>query len=292
MGKYLNRDDQIEHHMPNELYEESYKNPKHFSFGKNWKNFLKNLTGEKIEEAEKSLVEFLGGKENISGKTFIDIGCGSGLFSLAAYRLGAKRVVSVDIDDSSVACVKYLNKKNNSPEQWTIKTGSALDKKFLSSLGNFDIVYSWGVLHHTGNMYQALENVTLLAHTESKLYIALYNDNQRFIEGTSKFWLKAKMIYNKCSSLEKRFFQLIYTTYYIIGLTLNFVNPIAYIKNYHSLRGMSFMTDIKDWLGGYPYEYATTEQITEFFAKQGFNCEKTVPARSIGCNEFLLVSKK
>lgn len=277
--------------MKNELYEESYKNPKHFSFGKNWQNFLKNLTDKKITEAEKSLVDFLGGEENVTGKTFIDIGCGSGLFSLAAYRLGAKKVVSIDIDDASVACAKYLHKKNDNPSQWEIRTGSALDKKLLSSLGTFDIVYSWGVLHHTGNMYQALENITLLTHAESKLYIALYNDNQRFMEGTSKFWLKAKQIYNKCSSLEKRFFQLIYTTYYIVGLTLNFVNPIAYIKNYHSLRGMSFMTDIKDWLGGYPYEYAKTEEIIEFFTIEGFACKKTVPARSIGCNEFLFVKK-
>ncbi len=274
--------------MKNELYEESYKNPKHFSFGKNWQNFLKNLTDKKIAEAEKSLVDFLGGKENIAGKTFVDIGCGSGLFSLAAYRLGAKKVVSVDIDDASVACAKYLHKKNNNPSQWEIRTGSALDKEFLSSLGTYDIVYSWGVLHHTGNMYQALENITLLTHAESKLYIALYNDNQRFMEGTSQFWLKAKKIYNKCSSLEKRFFQFIYTFYYVIGLTLNFVNPIAYIKNYHSLRGMNFMTDIKDWLGGYPYEYATSEKIISYFETLGFQCLKSNPARSIGCNEFLL----
>lgn len=274
--------------MKNELYEESYKDPKHFSFGKNWQNFLKNLTEKKIEEAEKSLLDFLGGKENITGKTFIDIGCGSGLFSLAAYRLGAKKVLSVDIDDFSVACVKYLHKKNGGSDQWEIKTGSALDKKFLSSLGTFDIIYSWGVLHHTGNMYQALENITLLTHAESKLYIALYNDNQRFMEGTSSFWLKAKKIYNKCGSLEKRLFQFIYTAYYVIGLTLNLVNPITYIKNYHSLRGMSFMIDIKDWLGGYPYEYASKEKIISFFRERGFDVVKTSPARSIGCNEFLL----
>lgn len=274
--------------MPKELYEDSYKNLNHFSFGKNWQNFLKGLTEEKIQEAERSLIEFLGGKENITNKTFVDIGCGSGLFSLAAYRLGAKRVVSVDIDGTSVACAKYLHKKNGSPIHWNIQTGSALDRDFLISLETFDIVYSWGVLHHTGNMYQALENVALLAHTESKLYIALYNDNQHFLEGTSNFWLKAKKIYNRCGNLEKRFLQIIYTTYYVIGLALNFVNPITYIKNYHSLRGMSFMTDIKDWLGGYPYEYASAEQVTAFFSEQGFNCKKINPARSIGCNEFLL----
>lgn len=277
--------------MKNELYEESYKNPQHFSFGKNWKNFLKTLSKERIKEAEKSLIDFLGGKENITGKTFVDIGCGSGLFSLAAYRLGAKKIVSVDIDDSSVACAKYLHEKNKNPEQWEIRTGSALDQEFLKSLGVFDIVYSWGVLHHTGNMYQALENITSLVAPEGKLYIALYNDNQRILEGSSKFWVKAKKLYNRSSSAKKRIYETVYTVYYVIGLAANLVNPIAYIKNYHSLRGMSFMIDITDWLGGYPYEYATTKQIIHFFEKHGVSCIKINPARSIGCNEFLFLRK-
>jgi 2-polyprenyl-6-hydroxyphenyl methylase/3-demethylubiquinone-9 3-methyltransferase len=291
MGEYSNKNNQLGRSMENELYEESYKNPQHFSFGKNWKNFLKSLNERRVKEAEESLIDFLGGKENIAGKTFVDIGCGSGLFSLAAYRLGARKIVSVDIDDSSVACAKYLHEKNNKPEQWEIKTGSALNPEFLHSLGVFDIVYSWGVLHHTGSMYPALENVTSLVAPEGKIFIALYNDNQRFMEGTSSFWLKAKQIYNKSSSFEKHIIEALYTTYYIIGLTLNLVNPITYIKNYHSLRGMSFMTDIKDWLGGYPYEYAYSEKIIAYFKERGFECAKTNPARSIGCNEFLFIKK-
>lgn len=287
MGKYSNGNFQITIYMKNEIYEESYKKPQHFSFGKNWQNFLKNLNEKKVQEAKKSLVNFLGGSENISGKTFVDIGCGSGLFSLAAYRLGAKKIVSIDIDDSSVACVKYLHEKNTNPQHWEIKTGSALDREFLHSLGTFDIVYSWGVLHHTGNMYQALKNVTSLITSEGKLYIALYNDNQRFMEGTSAFWLSVKKIYNQSPWIAKKIMETLYTLYYILGLTLNGKNPITYIRNYQSLRGMNYMTDIKDWLGGHPYEYATAEKIVKFFEELQFECVKTNPARSIGCNEFL-----
>lgn len=278
--------------MQKELYEQSYRNKRHFSFGKNWQDFLRSLNTERIENAKKSLSDFLYGTESITGKTFVDIGCGSGLFSLAAYRLGAERVVSVDIDDFSLSCVQHLHKQEGSPKNWKIISGSALDEKFLQSLGTFDIVYSWGVLHHTGDMYRALENVITLTHPKSKLYIALYNDNHKILEGSSKFWVKAKKLYNKSSSLEKRLFEAVYIVYYVIGLTANFVNPIAYIRNYQSLRGMNFMTDIKDWLGGYPYQYATTEEIIKFFAKQGFNCEKIVPARSIGCNEFLFITRE
>ncbi len=277
--------------MENELYEESYRNSKHFSFGKNWQSFLKSLNNGKIREAEDSLLHFLGGKEALLEKTFVDIGCGSGLFSLAAYRLGAKRVVSVDIDDASVACANFLREKAHTPPEWEIRTGSALDKEFLLSLGTYDIVYSWGVLHHTGDMYQALTNVTSLVAPNGKLYIALYNDNKRILEGSSQFWLNIKRLYNSSPLVGKKTLELFYTLYYIIGLSVNFINPVVYIKNYQSLRGMNFFTDIKDWLGGYPYEYASAEKITSYFKTLGFQCLKTNPARSIGCNEFLFVKK-
>ena len=84
------------------LYENEYKRSKHFSFGKNWENFLRTLTDQKVREAEKSLLEFLGSPKKINGKSFVDIGCGSGLFSLAAYNLGAAHVTSVDVDSFSI----------------------------------------------------------------------------------------------------------------------------------------------------------------------------------------------
>lgn len=280
-------EDHLQQPKATELYESSYTNPRHFSFGKNWQEFLTSLNEQKIEEAKKSLIAFLGGKDNISGKTFVDIGCGSGLFSLAAYRLGAKKVVSVDIDDASVACARFLHQQEGQPPHWKIQTGSALDESFLKTLGHFDLVYSWGVLHHTGDMYQALRNITNLPNNSGKLYIALYNDNPYFLEGTSRFWLTLKKLYNTLGFIGKKFLEVIYTTYYVIGLTINRMNPISYIRNYHSLRGMSFIIDIRDWLGGYPYEYATVKQITDFYTGLNFNCVKTVAARSIGCNEFL-----
>jgi len=278
--------------MQNELYEESYKNPKHFSFGKNWKNFLKTLNEGRMREAESSLANFLGGKEAIAGKTFVDIGCGSGLFSLVAYRLGARKVTSVDVDEFCIACAEYLRKEAGAPQNWEIRKGSALDKNFILSLGTFDIVYSWGVLHHTGNMYQAMENITALAASEGKLYIALYNDNQKFFEGTSPFWVKAKKLYNRSLWVGKRTMELLYIFYFVFGLMINLVNPIAYILNYQSRRGMNFITDIKDWLGGYPYEYASSEKIIAYFEKLGFACTNMNPARSLGCNEFLFSKMK
>lgn len=278
--------------MENEIYESSYKNKNHFSFGKNWQDFLQHVDASRIEEAERSLIEFLGGQEAIAGKTFIDIGCGSGLFSLAAVRLGAKRVVSIDVDEFSLACAKHLSETIGQPKNWEIRKGSALDPTLSKQLGIFDIVYSWGVLHHSGDMYQALRNVIPLCGVSGRLYIAIYNENHRLLEGTSSFWVSFKRWYNQRSLPIKRFADAIYTTYYVIGLLFNWINPIRYINHYRSLRGMSFMTDIRDWLGGYPYEYASVEKIVTSFKEQGFECTKINPARSIGCNEFLFTKRR
>lgn len=270
-----------------ELYESSYKNNNHFSFGKNWQLFLNNLDSTKIKNAQKSLSDFLGGNASIKGKSFVDIGCGSGLFSLAAYKLGANKVFSIDVDDFSIECVKYLRHKFKANSNWKVKKGSALDIEFIRSQGRFDIVYSWGVLHHTGSMNKAFKNITEMVRPNGKLYIAIYNDNKRPFEGTSKFWVTEKKFYNRCGPVLKKTIELFYTLYYIVGLLVGGINPIKYIKNYNSLRGMDFQTDIRDWLGGFPYEYATPEKIIKIFSKLGFSCIKINYARSIGCNEFL-----
>jgi 2-polyprenyl-6-hydroxyphenyl methylase/3-demethylubiquinone-9 3-methyltransferase len=165
----------------------------HFEFGKNWQRFLKVLDEERIQEAEASLRKMLQ-VDNLLGKSFLDVGSGSGLFSLAAIRIGAKSVHSFDFDAKSVACTKELKHRFFSEaDQWTIERGDVLDKNYLARLGAHDIVYSWGVLHHTGSLWQAIENVLMLVADEGKLFIAIYNDGGR----KSRQWQRLKYLYNR-----------------------------------------------------------------------------------------------
>jgi hypothetical protein len=143
-----------------------------FEFGKNSARFLGSLNEERIVQARKSLSELLE-LETLHGKSFLAIGSGRGLFSTAARQLGA-RVHSFDYDPHSVKCTRELNRRYFPDDsQWTIEEGSALDNDYLRSLGTFDVVYSWGVLHHTGDMWTALDNVAPLVRGGSPVYFAL-----------------------------------------------------------------------------------------------------------------------
>ena len=208
---------------------------------------------------------------------------------MAARDLGAK-VVSVDIDDSSLECAKYLKSKfYPNDKNWIILKGSALDKKFLDSLGKFDIVYSWGVLHHTGDMWEALEYVGSLIKDNGLLYIALYNKHKGF-PFSSEDWLKIKKLYNKSPKIGKKLLEILFAFYNIMAIVLiRKSNPITYIKNYDKIsgRGMDFWTDLVDWLGGYPYEFASIDEICKFFERKGFKLIKLNKSDGYGCNEFL-----
>jgi SAM-dependent methyltransferase len=265
--------------------------PPRFEFGANWRRFLEVVDERRISEAERSLDEMLG-PNTLAGRTMLDVGCGSGLSSLAAIRLGATRVHSFDFDPASVACSVEMRRRFEAGgnERWTIEQGSVLDEDYLRGLGTFDLAYSWGVLHHTGAMWHAIANATLPVAPGGRLFISIYND-----QGTrSRMWRAVKRGYNRVPES--------FRTPYAVGVmapreALSAAKltaqgrPFDYVRywtGYRRSRGMSRWHDLVDWVGGYPFEVAKPEAVFDFLHARGFSLERlTTCGGGIGCNQFV-----
>ena len=259
-----------------------------FEFGKNWARFLTVLDEQRIREAERSLRDMLD-RETLEGLRFLDIGSGSGLFSLAARRLGAQ-VHSFDYDPHSVACTRELKARYFAGDlHWQVERGSALDAGYVDSLGRFDIVYSWGVLHHTGAMWQALDLAQRPVAPGGRLFIAIYNDTG----SQSARWKTIKRTYSQLPRPLRAPFALTVSAPEELKAMARAIlhgRPQDYVYSwtrYDRSRGMSRWHDIVDWVGGYPYEYAKADAIFSFFRERGFTLEKLKIGGGLGCSEYV-----
>ncbi|MDD4972252.1 MAG: methyltransferase domain-containing protein [Paludibacter sp.] len=239
-----------------------------FRFGENWKSFVEKIGEEDLASARKNIEEWLGAN-NIRGKTVIDIGCGSGIHSLAFWTLGAKEVLSFDLDSQSVEASKMVWENAGKPDNWKILTGSILDEVFLSGLGehSFDIVYSWGVLHHTGKMWEAVDNALSCVKMGGYFWIALYVKGPSYQQDFA-----LKIMYNKASAFRKKVMRGRAIADIMKKRLKNGHNPLEW--NQKKSRGMNTYHDIVDWLGGLPYEVASVDEVVDFTRKKGLILEK------------------
>lgn len=227
--------------------------------------------------------------QTLKGKSFLDIGSGSGLFSLAARRLGAN-VQSFDYDQKSVKCTKEIRKRFfQNDKKWKIKNGDILNKKFVNKLGFFDIVYAWGVLHHTGHMWLAIQNSAFLVKKNGFLFLAIYND-----QGIkTRIWWVIKWTYNKLPTpLNKAYgislaiiIQLILTLKHVLLLQPR--KSLFAFKNYKKSRAMNPLIDYIDWVGGFPFEFSSLENIVFFLEKQNFKAVKIKKSKGLACHEIV-----
>jgi SAM-dependent methyltransferase len=261
-----------------------------FEFGENWQAFLDVLDDDRVAEAERSIQKMLGA-ESLSGRSFLDAGSGSGLFWLAARRLGADPVRSFDFDPSSVACTRELRRRFFPDDpRWTVEEASVLDEEFVRSLGQWDIVYSWGVLHHTGAMWRALEIAQSAVKEDGLLFVSIYNDQGR----KSRLWRTVKRTYNRLpESLRPLLTLSVMGPYLLLGFARAALGggAIRYIRSWtdnRTGRGMSRWHDLVDWVGGYPFEVAKPEEVFDFLSARGFVLQRlTTVGGALGCNEYV-----
>ncbi|WP_029583539.1 bifunctional 2-polyprenyl-6-hydroxyphenol methylase/3-demethylubiquinol 3-O-methyltransferase UbiG [Bradyrhizobium sp. URHD0069] len=257
----------------------------HFEFGENWKNYSKTIDQKRIDSAVVGVKKLF--PHGLAGKTFLDIGCGSGLHTLAALLLGAASVTAVDIDENSVSTTQALLTKHAPNPNWTAKIASIFDAS-PDMLGKFDVVYSWGVLHHTGDMWGAIERAADLVKPGGQFAIAIYSTTS-----CDSMWKAEKKFYSRAPRPVQWSIRQVYMAAFLAAKTLLGGNPISYVRHYSEVRGMNFSHDAHDWLGGYPYETGTPEELLERVSALGFKEVRSfrLPATTglfgAGCNEFV-----
>lgn len=144
--------------------------------------------------------ELLIKPEWFAGKEVLDAGCGNGRWSYAFSKLGAK-VTAVDIN----AIALEETKKNLS--------GSSIQHEFYQSpleilssnlpAKKFDVVFSWGVLHHCQSFNKALQQLFGYVKEGGVLYLYLYGrESISYADDIDYF--KQRVIYNSLPTIEDK----------------------------------------------------------------------------------------
>jgi len=248
-----------------------------FSFGENWLKYLDAMPPKAADAMARYVQDWLGELANLR---FLDIGSGSGLISLVAHELGAD-VVSFDVDPASARATERLRGRSANTASWSSSIGSILDDDFVARLGTFDVVCSWGVLHHTGDVWHALDNAARLVAPNGRLWLALYTKT-----GSSGRSLRTKRLYNRLPHVAKGSWRLGYAAAkYGKSILRGQLRPWV---TYHEERGMDWWRDIEDWLGGLPYEPVSPGEVLARLRPLGFTLERLQDALGEGVNDVYL----
>lgn len=255
-----------------------------FEFGKNWHRFIKrNFTQERCEIAKHHILRFIG-RDSLDGLDFLDIGCGSGLHSLGAWQSRAGRIHSFDYDAHSVAATKLVRSKVGDPTNWNVERGDILDKDYVAGLGQWSFVYSWGVLHHTGDVWQAVRNAQSTVAEGGMFYIALYASD---VQPQMQYWLDIKREYNRSGALKRN--QMVWSYIWNHMMNRDFRRTPELLKriaDYKFMRGMNMFADIRDWLGGWPMEFTADQEVVDLLEQEhGFRLVNASTGEA--CSEFL-----
>jgi SAM-dependent methyltransferase len=251
-----------------------------FSFGKNWKNYVESISDDNIYAAKQDILEWLG-EFQVRGKSVLDIGSGSGIHSYCFYLLGANKIFSFDYDKNSVEATSIFWEKAGKPSNWTVTQGSVLENEFVSKIAESDIVYSWGVLHHTGDMWNAIKNAASLVKAGGFFFISIYAKGPNY-----ERHLALKRKFNEKGSIGKwwMIWEYIFKRH-IWRRIKRRQNP--FLWNEKKVRGMNVYNDVVDWLGGLPYEVAHEQELSDFLSKLGFKLEKAELRGEGACHRLL-----
>jgi 2-polyprenyl-6-hydroxyphenyl methylase/3-demethylubiquinone-9 3-methyltransferase len=154
------------------------------------------------------------------------------------------------------------------------------------TIGQFDVAYSWGVLHHTGAMWR--EMAAKLVKPGGQFALAIYSKTP-----LDAAWNVEKRVYSGGPQVLQWIIRQTYVGALFSAQALRGRNPMSLVSNTKA-RGMNFSHDVHDWLGGFPYETASANELHERVCSFGFSEERSFPIQvsmgglfSSGCHEFV-----
>ncbi len=258
----------------------------HFRFGENWSSYSDLIDEDRIRSSVEGLQKLLG-DHGVLEKRFLDIGCGSGLHSFAALLLGAKEIVATDLDADSVKTTEAVLAKHGADKPYRVMQASVFDLPGKLQQ-TFDIVYSWGVLHHTGAMVEAIGKAATMVAPNGLFAFALYRKTPY-----CGLWRAEKKWYARANPRQQGIARAIYVTLFRLGCIVTGRSFKKYVAEYKKMRGMEFLHDVHDWLGGYPYESISPPEVDRLLRAHGFSLVRRFTRSGLtavlgsGCDEYV-----
>lgn len=217
--------------------------------------------------------------QDVRGKSVLDAGCGTGIFSTIFARNGAAKVLGIDISEGSLETAKALKAKFHL-ENTDFKKQDMLALPFEDE--SFDIVWAWGTVHHTTDPFRAMCELTRVLKTGGSILLAVYT--------RTKVTFLHEIIRKTLIRTPRKTWKALSK---ILALLLYPV-VLVFKKREKSRKGEKLEELIMDWYFVPIRHYYYPEEIKTFLEEQGFAVEKFLPAsgRFDSTSNFIYKARK
>jgi len=208
-------------------------------------------------------VELFFSDAEIEGKRILDAGCGMGVFSVVFGKKGAARVIGIDLSEEGVRraqrAASHFNLSNVE-----FREGNILRLPYPD--GSFDIVWSWGTLHHTAEPLKALEELIRVLKNGGTLFVTLYR--------STKLSFLHEGIRKTLRLAHRRMWPLLAK---LIALAL--FPATLFLKRRKKARAGENLSDlVLDWYFNPVRHYYRPGEIRQLLEQEGLIIEKFLPA--------------
>jgi ubiquinone/menaquinone biosynthesis C-methylase UbiE len=230
-------------------------------------------------EASEKHWEIFYAAEEVQGKSILDAGCGTGIFSIIFANKGADQVTGIDISEGSLHTAQSLK------EKFGLKNAE-FEKQDMLALPfpdrSFDIVWAWGTVHHTTDPFKAIDELIRVLKPSGSILLAIYKRTRlTFIH----------------EIIRKILVRTPRKTWKVLAKILAiFLSPVIFLlkKREKSRKGEKLEELIIDWYFVPIRHYYKPGEIKNYLEERGFSVEKFLPAsgRFDSTSNFIFKARK